>query len=174
MGQHLDSIIAAARRTRGYADKLLTGVQAADFSKKPRFSGTIVDTNHPAFVYGHLALYPTRIAPMLGVDGADLAAPAGFEELFKAGVPCHDDPDRRLYPAMETIVGAFRTGYDRLFERAAGVNDSVLLAPTPDARYREIFPLAGAAAIFMLNNHVMVHMGQISVWRRCFGLPSAM
>ena len=30
------------------------------------------------------------------------------------------------------------------------------------------------ALTFMLTSHFMLHMGQISTWRRCFGLPSAM
>jgi hypothetical protein len=35
------------------------------------------------------------------------------------------------------------------------------------------WPCIGAAFNFLLSGHVMVHMGQVSAWRRCMGLPAA-
>ena len=35
------------------------------------------------------------------------------------------------------------------------------------------FPLLGGRVLFMCNNHLMMHLGQISAWRRCMGLPAA-
>jgi hypothetical protein len=43
-----------------------------------------------------------------------------------------------------------------------------------EGRIKEIFPFVGLAINFMLNNHNMMHVGQVSAWRRAMGLPSVM
>ncbi|MBX3389596.1 MAG: hypothetical protein KF691_09095 [Phycisphaeraceae bacterium] len=178
MGQVFEQIIAAARRGRGLAEKMTVGVTPQMFCRKPRFettSGTrVIDCNHPAFVYGHLALYPARLYSLVELDPAPVAAPPEFTDLFKAGVECKDDPEGSFYPAMETITTAFFRGYDGAFDRLVSLDDALLQRPTPDERYRQHFPTVGVALTFMLTSHVMMHMGQVSTWRRCFGLPSAM
>jgi hypothetical protein len=178
MGQYLDMMLAGARRARVYTDKLLAGIKPDQAARKPHFEtdGTplMVDTNHPVFVFGHLGLYPARILKFAGLDGSALVAPAGWEELFKAGVPCHDDPEGTIYPKLDAVVAHYLRATDGMLAVLEKTDDKVLLAPTGDEKMRERFPLAGAAMTFMLNNHVMLHLGQVSVWRRCFGLPSAM
>ncbi|MBX3378975.1 MAG: hypothetical protein KF805_02685 [Phycisphaeraceae bacterium] len=178
MGQVFEQLIVAARRGRGLAEKMLVGVTPQTFARKPRFettSGTrIIDCNHPAFIFGHLSLYPARLLTLAGLDPAPVAAPADFSDLFKAGVECRDDPEGSIYPSMERITKAFYLGHDAAFERIAALNDSVLQLPTPDERYRQNFPTVGIAMTFILTSHFMMHIGQVSTWRRCFGLPSAM
>ena len=47
-----------------------------------------------------------------------------------------------------------------------------LLPPNPTAgRARELFPTIGAVVAFYLAGHVLNHLGQLSTWRRCIGLP---
>jgi hypothetical protein len=46
-----------------------------------------------------------------------------------------------------------------------------LAQPLPDERYRHIFPTIGHALLHILTAHAAVHVGQVSVWRRAFGLP---
>src|SRR4051812_19662789 len=177
MGQYLDLVLAGAKRGRIYAEKLVVGIKPEQAGRKPHFEAggapVMVDTNHPLFVLGHLSLYPVRIMKFAGLEGGP-AAPAGGEEIFKAGGPCHDDPDGKIYPKWEAVMAQYYSATDAMLAALAKADDKVLLAPTPDEKMRERFPQAGAAMAFMLNNHVMMHMGQISVWRRCFGLPSAM
>lgn len=178
MGQVFEQIITASRRGRGFAEKALVGITPQTFARKPRFettSGTkVVDCNHPAFVFGHLSLYPSRLFAMVDLDPALVTAPPEFTDLFKAGSECKDDPEGRIYPSMELITKAFFGGYDKAYERMASLDDSLLQKVTPDERYRQHFPTVGVALTFMLTSHMMMHMGQISTWRRCFGLPSAM
>jgi len=178
VGQLIEVILTPARVTRGYMEKLLTGIRPEQAARKPRYetnAATItVDTNHPSFVIGHLGLYPARLLQLAGLDGTSVAAPAEWEPLFKAGVACQDDPNGKIYPAFDSLVAHYFKATDAVFSKLAQVDDAALLMPTPEERYRERFPLAGAALNFMINNHVMVHMGQLSAWRRCFGLPSAM
>jgi hypothetical protein len=178
MGQYLDMMLGGAKRARAYTEKLLVGIRPEQGACKPRFETkagvAVVDTNHPVFVFGHLALYPTRTLSFAGLDGKALAAPAGWQELFAAGVACHDDPDGKIYPKLDVVSAQYLKATDAMIAMLEKADDKVLSAPTPDERMRERFPVAGAAIAFMMNNHTMMHLGQVSVWRRCFGLPSAM
>lgn len=181
MGQYLDMIVSAARRTRGYADQIAAGIEAKRAARKPRFRSdageTVVDCNHPTFVYGHLAIYPARLAGMLGLGdavAAQVAAPATYPDLFKAGVECKDDVEGTIYPAWADVLASFQRGYDTILESTKGVDDAVLSRELPDERMRAVFGTVGAAAVFLLTSHVMVHMGQVSTWRRCMGMPAAM
>jgi len=173
MGQIAQLIVAPAKIARGYGERLLAGIKPEQFARKASVNNKVIDANHPAWVYGHLATYPTKIAAMVGLDPAKFAAPANFEELFKDGTPCQDDAAGKMYPEMESITSAFFKTHDALFEALAGVDDAKLLVPTPDEKARQRFPLLGGRVSFMCNNHLMMHFGQVSTWRRCVGLPAA-
>ena len=178
MGQYLDMMLMGAKRARLYSEKLLVGIKPEQAARKPHFetdgAALEVDTNHPVFIYGHLSLYPARIMKLAGLDGSALAPPAEWEAVFKAGAPCLDDPDGKVYPGLDAIAACYFSATDGALAALAKLDDKTLLTPTPDERFRERFALTGGAVNFMLNNHVMMHLGQVSVWRRCFGLPSAM
>jgi hypothetical protein len=156
----------------------MVGIKSDQAARKPHFEGggapQVVDTNHPTFCFGHLAIYPAKMLPLVGADPASVAVPAGWDDLFRAGVPCQDDPNGVIYPKFEVVTAAFLKNMDAVFSALATVDDKVLTTPTANERYREYFPTTGMALNFLLNNHVMVHLGQVSAWRRCFGLPSAM
>lgn len=173
MGAFADSIVAACTRSRGFAQRVLKDVKPEQFARKPVVGGVTIDTNHPSFVFGHLALYPLKVAMIIGKDSAALAAPPAFTELYKNGAPCLDDPKGGIYPAMETVVTAFFKAYDGVLPMVASVPDELFARETPDAHYREFLPTIGQAAVFLLNNHMMMHLGQISAWRRCMGLGPA-
>lgn len=173
MGAFADSIVAASKRSRGMAERLLKDVRADQFARRPVVGGVTIETNHASFVYGHLALYPAKVAMIIGKDGAPLAAPQGFEELYKNGAPCLDDPSGTIYPPMESVVSAFFKAYDGIFPLVAATPDEAFARENPEPRYREFLPTVGQAAVFLLNNHLMFHLGQISAWRRCHGLPAA-
>lgn len=179
MGQQIDQLILAAKRGLGLAEKMYTDISPELFSRKPRFSSNgkdvVVECNHPAFVYGHLSLYPARLSGFLGIDASAFAAPAAWTDLFKAGSECKDDPEHTIYPKKDVLTAAFQKGYTGFLEAFAKIDDAVLLQPHPDEAIRtKFFPTLGAASIFMLTSHVTFHVGQISTWRRCYGLPSAM
>jgi hypothetical protein len=166
-------IATAGKISRGYAERLLVGVTPATFARKPSVNGKIVDSNHPAWVFGHLAIYPAKVAGMVGIDPAAFVAPAGFEELFKDGTESKDDPQGTIFPAMESITTAFFRTHDGLFQALGEIDDAKLLVETPDEKARQRFPVIGGRVLFMCNNHIMMHMGQISTWRRCMGLSPA-
>ena len=176
MGQAIDQIILAGRRGVGYGEKLAADVKQDIFARKPRFRDAgkevVIDCNHPAFVYGHLSLYPARLMGFLSLDAAKVAVPATWSDLFKAGVDCKDDPEGTIYPKKDEIMAAFVKGYATLFDSMASLDDSILSTPHPDENIRaKFFPTLGAALVFMSTSHVLMHSGQISTWRRCFGMP---
>ncbi len=173
MGQIAQIIVAPARICRAYAERLLVGVTPQMFARKASINGKVIDANHPAWVYGHLATYPAKIAAMVGLEGERFAAPAGFEAVFADKTECRDDPEGTIYPAMEVVTSAFFRTHDALFEALAGVEDAKLVVPTLDEKARQRFPLVGSRVLFMCNNHLMMHFGQVSAWRRGMGLGAA-
>ncbi len=178
MGAFSEIIASTGMFSRGYAQLLLKDVKPEIFARKPRFAGatgtTIVDTNHPAFVFGHLGLYPARVFSLTGGDPKPVEAPAGWNDLFKAGVECRDDVDGTIYPSMEQITTQFFKAHEAAANYLRTLDDAKLLAVNPNEAMRERFPTVGALVSFLMSGHVMSHMGQISAWRRCFGLSSAM
>ena len=67
MARPLGHVIAdSLQLSVGYAERLLAGIPAERFARLARFGGEVVESNHPAFVLGHLALYGPRIATQLG------------------------------------------------------------------------------------------------------------
>jgi len=182
MGLIAETIVAGGRRARLYADRLVKDVRADQFARKPRFETkgglVVIDTNHPAFVYGHLALYPPKILRLVGfaeaqVAGAGVTPPGAWNEIVKDGCPCQDDADGEIYPPMDAILSMYRRGYDTCLDMVSTVDDAIFDRPTPDDRFRQALPKIGMLAMLYLNNHVLTHMGQISAWRRCVGMGPA-
>ncbi len=170
-----DTVTAAAERGLALADMLLQGVSQDTFARLPFKDGGPIRTNHPAFIYGHLSLYPGRILMLAGEDQGDLQAPEAFEKVFVAGAACLDDPDGTIYPGMDEVITRFKTGYPRAIEFVRGLDDERFAGKHHgNDRYQQFFPTLGIATTFMLTSHVMMHLGQMSAWRRCMGLGPVM
>ena len=170
MGFIGEMLATGGRRAHGFARRAMTGIPAELFARKPVVGGATVDSNHPAFVYGHLALYPARIVALVGLESPALSTPPAWTDLFSAGRPCLDDPRGSIYPPMAVITEAFVRGYDAALAAVGDVDDSVLMRELPDEARRKDFPTIGGAVLVYLNNHVALHMGQVSAWRRCMGV----
>lgn len=174
MGHIADAIVGGGKLAMGYAESLLKGVDAQHFARLAAPAGVAVKSNHPAWVYGHLAVYPGRCLELCSLPNT-IATPAGFEDLFKNGTPCLDDPAGTIYPRMDVIVKAYFDGYKAVIAAASSASDEALSKPNPaEGRFKELFPTTGGAVAFLLGGHQMIHFGQISAWRRMMGLPSAM
>lgn len=168
MGLISAAVLPAARLTRGYAETILKGIKPEDFARMPKGA----QTNHPAWVYGHLAIYPDNLLEMLGRK--DLAKPdARFKELFDNGTPCKDDPSGSIYPKMEVITARYFERTDAAIKALAEADDGALTKTLTDD-WAKSFPTVGSRFDFLLGGHSMMHLGQISAWRRMMGLPSAM
>jgi len=175
LGNIANSIVPAGSMSLRYGEMLLKDVTPAAFARFPSPGGKVIQTNHPAFVFGHLAIYPHRLMTMLGRPVGVTAPPEGWEALFKAGVECRDDPQGTIYPPMAKVVEFHKGAYEAAIALIAAATDEELTQPNPgEGRMKEMFPTIGALANFLLGSHVMSHYGQVSAWRRCMGLGSAM
>ncbi len=175
MSQVAKIIVNTSNLSLGLAQSMLKDVQALRFARLSCPGGQTVNSNHPAFIYGHLSTYPNQMMTMLGKDTTEVANPDGFADLFDAGVECRDDPDGTIYPPMEEIMSHFSKAHKAIIAVAAELTDEELTRENPtEGRFREMCPTMGDVLIFMLNAHIMLHLGQMSAWRRCEGLGSAM
>lgn len=168
------AIVNSANRMRSYAERVTKDLGDHNFARLPRWGlgGEAIKCNHPAWVFGHLAIYPPRLLGLLGAK-SDGLVPANFSDLFKDGTPCLDDAAGHIYPSREAILNAYFAGTDALIAACGKLTDADLAKPTPDEGMAKHFPTLAEAMIFMLNNHVAMHIGQISTWRRAMGLPPA-
>ncbi len=168
-----------AALTKRNAERLLVGIPADTFARFARPGGVVVQSNHPAFVFGHLALYPGKAATALAAVGVTAArsipaAPDGWDALFKNGAPCVDDATGTTYPPMRTITDYFYASYNAAIAVIAEATDAQLGAPNPtEGPMRERFPIVGGMLAFYLSGHAQNHFGQLSAWRRMMGLPPA-
>ena len=167
-------IAPGARLGLSYAERLLAGVSPQNFGRLARPGGVAVQSNHPAFVVGHLSLYPARVMTNLKLPAGRTAAPAAYDALFKPGVECQDDPHGQIYPAMAEMARFFTESYKAAIAAVEAAADELFDLPNPtEGRSREMFPTVGAAVTFYLIGHVQMHLGQVSAWRRAMGLPPA-
>lgn len=166
-------IAASARLGIGYAERLLSGVTSDQFARLARVGETVIQSNHPAFIYGHLSLYSSRVIEQVGGDSAPYIPSAKFNEVFCKDATCVDDPEGKIYPPMDEIVSALLDGSRAAAAALQDAEDEVFNVENPNAPMREKFPTNGAMVGFYVGGHYMLHMGQMSAWRRVMGLGAA-
>lgn len=156
-------VVPGGRMSLGYALAL-----AEDIPEERWAEIAIEGATHPAFIYGHLAIYPNRIlAGFMGREDLVMECPFDASNL-EAGNDCTSDAS--CYPAKSVVMPYFKSAYERVLETVPELSEERIEAENPIEGFREKLPLAGAAIAFMVNNHIMMHMGQVSHWRRAIGL----
>ncbi len=157
-----------------YSRRMLTGVTPLNFARYASPGNQIIESNHPAFVYGHLSLYASRIIDQLGGDAHAVAPTARFQAAFSKDAQCMDDPTGEIYPSMDDITNAYFKGYEACLEVLRAAPDSAFQKPNPSVgRMTELFPTLGSMQAFYVGGHIMMHLGQVSAWRRMLGLGAA-
>lgn len=150
------------QKSIAYGMELAKEIPAEQFAHTPQ-----PNMNHPAWSYGHLALYPERGFKLMGRE--DLAQEdEAWNALFKAGVEC--DADASKYPGKDELLERFKSRHELVAELLPGVPDSVFAADLPIPEMADFFPKIGHALHFLFANHVMMHLGQVSTWRRAMGM----
>lgn len=168
------TITRTLTRTKDLADSLLVGITAEQFARFPVADGKPINTNHAAFVFGHLSIYPKMILGILGLDDSAIVNPPKFDDLFMHGVDCQDDPNADIYASMDKIVAHFNNAHETVIKAIQTLDDDALNVQfTGDDWYVEFAQTPASLCIFMLHDHYMFHLGQLSAWRRCMGLGSA-
>ncbi len=175
MTENIGKIIAASCSLgMVYTQRLLKDVSSAQFARLASPGGQTVFSNHPAFVLGHLSLYPSRIVEQLEEDASAIQPPERFYCLFSKDATCQDDPDGTIYPTMDAVVDRYYTGYQTAIELLRRSPDDKFLRPNPaEGPLSETFPTLGAMQAFYAGGHLMAHLGQLSAWRRMMGLAAA-
>ncbi len=175
MANNIGTLIAASCSFGiSYAERLLRDVAAADFARFARPGGQTVESNHPAFIFGHLSLYGPRIIGDLGGDLTAVRSPDSFQCLFSKSAKCQDDPGGTIYPNMDTVVDKFLSNYRAAEEMLRGTDDATFLQENlAGGRLTELFPTIGAMHAFYVSGHFMGHLGQMSAWRRMMGMEAA-
>lgn len=159
-------IASSLALTLRYAEDLVGSIPAERFCEMPT-----KDMNHPAFCVGHLAIYANRVLEMTGRADLKIAMPFG-DEHFKNGAPCVAQDGR--YPSKEVICDTFFKGWRTVLAALPSVDDAVFSRENPaEGRFKEMFPTVGGAVNFLAGGHNMMHLGQVSTWRRAAGLGSA-
>jgi len=173
MAHSLGNVIGdSLQRSVSYAERLLQGVPSDRFGRFAAIGGNVVESNHPAFIIGHLSLYAPKMLHQIGHPAPGV--PDHFELLFSKDAKCRDDEDGDLYPPMDEVTAFFFEGHRMLSGAVRATPDSVFEQPNPaEGRMRELFPTLGSVQTFYCGGHMMMHLGQLSAWRRMAGLGSA-
>ena len=166
-------IADSARLGLGYAERLLKGITPDRFARLADCGDRLIESNHPAFVLGHLSLYPCRIVEQLGGDAAAIVPSEAFVKVFDPKARCVDDADGTVYPSMDEITERFFAAHRLAIETLQTAADRRFHEANPNEAMRGKFATIGSMHGFYLGGHLMLHIGQLSAWRRMIGLPAA-
>lgn len=156
------------------ANKLAAGIPADRFARLASPGGKPIQSNHPAFVFGHLCLYPAKVQQLLGMETEAAKPPHGYDAKFSKDAHCQDDTSGAIYPPADELIAFFNLGYAAALESLRSASDAQLTAANPlETPLKQLCPTLGALLNFYMTGHVTTHLGQISAWRRMEGLPPA-
>ena len=171
---HIGPMIAAsAKLGLGYAERLLKDIPAEKYACFARVQDTVIESNHPAFIYGHLGLYASRIIAELGCDASAYKPSDKYEKLFSKDAVCIDDPENSIYPTMDEVNTHLFINYRAAITTLEHAEDEIFQQQNPNEAMREKFSTIGAMHGFYVGGHFMMHMGQMSAWRRMAGFGPA-
>lgn len=169
-----NTIADSLQLSLGYTERLLADITSSTFARFACPGGQAVESNHPAFVLSHLCIYAPRIISQLGRDDLSVAVADQIEATGSKDAKCVDDPDGLVYASMEEIVATFTKGYANAMTALREVDDETLQQANPTGgRMTELFPTIGSMHGFYVGGHMMMHLGQLSAWRRMQGMGPA-
>ncbi len=168
-------IVTGRARVEFLGEGLLKDIDPKTAGQFPVKDGQPINCNHPVFVYGHLSIYPQMVIGILKGDPSTAAVPESYNGLFMHGVDCQNDPDNTIYPSLDEVVTNYKKAYAALVEFAKTLDDDFLAQEIQGSEgFKDAFGTNGVMLMFLLHNHPMFHLGQVSTWRRAIGLGSAM
>jgi hypothetical protein len=174
MGQFGAMIADAASVSQRYAKRLLVGIPVDRFARFAAPGKQMIESNHPAFILGHLSLYPINVLELLAVDTTPVQPSNRFTALFSKDAKCQDDAHGIVYPSMQEVSGVFFKTYEVALTAMRDASDSQLSVENPvDTPLKQVCPTLGSMLAFYLTGHVAMHLGQLSTWRRMEGMPPA-
>ncbi|MCA9307094.1 MAG: DinB family protein [Phycisphaerales bacterium] len=159
-------VLPSARLVLMYSDMLVKDIPAEQFGVVPEG----VNCNSPAYNYGHMALYADMCCDVLGRKDL-FKNDAKWKELYEFGAKSEADPAGKRYGRKDELLARFKERQETAMRAFAEATPEALDAPMPEGMMGDVMKTKGAMAAFMLTGHPFGHLGQISTWRRCMGLP---
>jgi hypothetical protein len=85
-----------------------------------------------------------------------------------------DDIDGTFYPPLDQVVAFFLEGHRMTTGALRSAAEATFEQANPaEGRMKELFPTIGSVQAFYCGGHMMMHLGQLSAWRRMEGLGAA-
>lgn len=124
--------------------------------------------NHPAWILGHLAICTDYAAKLVGLPRG---CPAAWHKLFGPGSAA--TADRALYPSKSDLMNALAAGHERVTAGVAAADANAMRQPQ-NLIFQQHFPTVADMLAHLMTTHPCVHLGQLSAWRRFYGLPGVL
>lgn len=157
-----DMALKSSQFQLDYCESLIANIDDERFAFQP-----LPGVHHPAWIVGHLAVVIDFVPALLGQEKA---LPDSWRALFGPGTK--EQADRSLYPSKAELWEALVRGHQRAAEVVAAAPTEVLGQPNPTGVERLAgFKTVGELVFALLTSHEAIHLGQLSFWRRCVGLP---
>lgn len=121
--------------------------------------------NHAAWVLGHLACTADMLGGMLGLAAV---CPDDWPALFDwSSSPTSDASG---YPSKATLLQALEDAHAAIAAALPDVAEARWQEATPLEAVRSFLPTQGDCFVFVMAAHEMMHLGQLSAWRRVQGM----
>jgi hypothetical protein len=124
--------------------------------------------NHPAWILGHLAICTDYAAKLVGLPRV---CPAEWHKQFGPGSTAI--PDRAAYPSKDDLLKALANGHERVAAGVANADPNAMRQPQ-SLVLQQHFPTVADMIGHLMTTHPCAHLGQLSAWRRYYGLPSVL
>lgn len=161
----INTILDLYGKNLEYAQKLVADLPADKWAFWPA-----PKMNHAAWVIGHLARTSDLAASL--IDGKPTVHPEIWMTLF--GPVSQPTDDASVYPAGAELLAELEKAHARLTQAMTKADLSVLDQPPALERLRGRFPTLRPFIFHVMLTHEMVHLGQLSAWRRVQGLPGVL
>jgi hypothetical protein len=150
-------------RVLGFAKKAMADVDESKMNHQPH-----PRMNTPAWVIGHLCVVADYAARMLGQP---MTCPKDWHQSYGMG----SDPAKpAVTPTKAELLACLEAQHARVDEVVSRATEEQLAAPHSVEVLQKAFPTVGDVLLNVMTAHPMLHLGQLSAWRRIMGLGSVL
>lgn len=155
----IDEMINSFQLSRAFLEQSVADLQESEMVAQP--AGVL---NHATWTLGHVTFSCQGLAVELGVEPW---LPDDWEATF--GYGSTPSPNVADYPTRPEMLALLADSSDRLQQALRAADDSLLNKSLPD----DSLPTMGHLLLQVIVGHTAYHAGQLAVWRRAIGKPSA-
>ncbi|MBI5864603.1 MAG: DinB family protein [Planctomycetes bacterium] len=147
----------------GYLKRLTADIDDAKLDWQPQ-----PGVHSAAWILGHLAISTDYVLMNLGQKGA---CPKEWHKRYGPGSAELAAGESR--PSLRELMTAIEQGHARVTEAVRNPDPATLAKPHP-VRVLDGTPIQTVDHLIghLLTTHAAAHIGQLSFWRRCAGLPA--